>query len=89
MQEGIQLVLSRYPQTMQLELGVAAMGVESPEGTFIQTGAQLQRLRSATDLTGGAGLLCSRAGMQQISVAARGCGQQLRLASIAKGLRSS
>ncbi|KAL4443584.1 hypothetical protein ABPG75_011321 [Micractinium tetrahymenae] len=49
--EGIQLVLSKYPETLQVELGVTAMGVESPEGTFIQTGAQLQRLRSATDLT--------------------------------------
>ncbi|KAL4447306.1 hypothetical protein ABPG77_007339, partial [Micractinium sp. CCAP 211/92] len=49
--EGIQLGLNRYPETLQVELGVAAMGVESSEGTFIQTGAQLRRLRSATDLT--------------------------------------
>ncbi len=53
LQEGIQLGLNRYPETLQVELGVAAMGVESSEGTFIQTGAQLRRLRSATDLTGG------------------------------------
>lgn len=52
LQEGVELVLSKFPETLQVELGVAAMGVESPEGTFIQTGSQLQRLRSATDLTG-------------------------------------
>ena len=53
MQEGIHLGISRYPETLRVELGVTAMGVESPEGTFIQTGAQLQRVRSATDLSGG------------------------------------
>jgi hypothetical protein len=53
LQEGIQLTLDKYPETVTIELGVGAMGVESPEGTFIRTGAQLQRLRSATDLTGG------------------------------------
>lgn len=43
---------------MRLGLGVAAMGAESPEGTFIRTGAELKRLRSVTDLTGeGKGLL--------------------------------
>ena len=53
LQEGIQLTLDKYPETLQVDLGVAAMGVESPEGTFIRTGAELHRLPSATDLTGG------------------------------------
>lgn len=52
MQEGIQLTLNKYPETVKLDLGVAAMGVESPEGALIRTGLQLHRLRSATDLSG-------------------------------------
>jgi hypothetical protein len=51
-QEGIQLVMDKYPETMKVDLGVAAMGVESPEGTFIRTGAELHHLPSSTDLAG-------------------------------------
>ncbi|KAL4858517.1 Vacuolar protein sorting-associated protein 13C [Chlorella vulgaris] len=49
--EGIHLTLAKYPETVQIDLGVAAMGVESPEGTFLRTGAQMHRLRSDTDLS--------------------------------------
>jgi hypothetical protein len=52
LQEGIHLTLAKYPETVQIDLGVAAMGVESPEGTFLRTGAQMHRLRSDTELSG-------------------------------------
>ena len=55
LQEGIQLTLDRYPETLRVRLGVAAMGMESPEGTFIRTGAQLQRLPSGADVASGDG----------------------------------
>ena len=51
-QEGIQLRLDKYPQTLVVDLGVAAMGVESPEGALIRTGAGLHRLRSGCNLPG-------------------------------------
>ena len=51
-QEGIQLRLDKYPQTLVVDLGVAAMGVETPEGALIRTGAGLHRLHSGTNLPG-------------------------------------
>jgi hypothetical protein len=38
--EGIDASLDKYPVTTRLQLSVTAMGVESPEGVFIRTGAE-------------------------------------------------
>jgi vacuolar protein sorting-associated protein 13A/C len=38
--EGISAALDFFPVTHRIQLGVTAMGVESPEGVFLQTGAE-------------------------------------------------
>ena len=38
--EGISAAADFFPVTRRIQLGVTAMGVESPEGVFLQTGAE-------------------------------------------------
>jgi hypothetical protein len=38
--EGISAAADFFPMTRRVQLGVTAMGVESPEGVFLQTGAE-------------------------------------------------
>lgn len=39
--------LGKFPETTQLDLAVTGMGVESPEGVFIRTGAEMKRTAAA------------------------------------------
>lgn len=43
-QDGIAADIAKYPTTLKVFLGVTAMGVESPQGNFVQTGAELLSL---------------------------------------------
>ncbi len=45
--EGVTAGATMYPKTLGLDLAVHAVGVTSPEGTFLRSGAQLQHPASS------------------------------------------
>ena len=50
--EGVETDAQMYPQTIHVDLGVAAMGVVTPEGQLIRTGAHLRHSPSTPALEG-------------------------------------
>ena len=55
--EGVEADAQMYPQTVHVDLGVAAMGVVTPEGQLIRTGARLRHSPSTPALEGQSALL--------------------------------
>jgi hypothetical protein len=50
--EGLSSTTKLYPQTMHLDIEVAAMGVIAPEGNLVRTGALLHPSKSTLGLPG-------------------------------------
>lgn len=50
--EGLSSTTKLYPQTMHLDIEVAAMGVIAPEGNLVHTGALLHPSKSTLGLPG-------------------------------------
>lgn len=50
--QGLSTVTRMYPKTMQLSIEVAAMGLVTPEGNLIRTGALLHPSKSTMGLPG-------------------------------------